>query len=297
MLIGGDSAARQRETVLFMPLQSAWGITMNKKELPVGVFDSGVGGVSVLRELVRLMPGERYLYFGDSANAPYGTKQLGQVREMTVRNVEYLLQQGVKSIVVACNTATSAAVADLRKMYPDLPMVGIEPAIKPAARQNPGGRVIVMATPMTLRQEKFLKLMNRYTDQADIIPLPCPGLMEYIERGELDGEDLQGYLEERFSLAGMESAQAVVLGCTHYPFVRTAIQQAAGPAVRIYDGGFGTAKEMKRRLQEAGLLCDTADGCGVTFQNSYTDRTAKEKERRLCEKLLLADGITNVNFF
>lgn len=270
---------------------------MDRKKLPIGVFDSGVGGISVLRELVKLMPEEQYLYFGDSANAPYGTKQLEQVRQMTVNNIEYLLQQGVKSIVVACNTATSAAVADLRKTYPDLPLVGIEPAIKPAVQENPDGRVVVMATPMTLRQEKFRNLMNRYTDQADIVPLPCPGLMEYIERGNLDGEDLHRYLTELFSSVNQERINAVVLGCTHYPFARSAIQRVVGPKVKIYDGGLGTAREMKRRLQEAGLLCDSGNRGGVTFQNSYTEIEAMAKERKLCEKLLATDGTANVNFF
>lgn len=262
---------------------------MDKKRLPVGVFDSGVGGISVLRELVRLMPEEQYLYFGDSANAPYGTKGLEQVRELTINNIKSLLEQGVKAVVVACNTATSAAVADLRKMYPELPLVGIEPAIKPAAEQNPGGRIIVMATPMTLRQEKFCKLMGRYEDRAQIVPLPCPGLMEYVERGNLAGEDLQKYLTELFWSVDHEPMDAIVLGCTHYPFARPAIRQVVGAEVKIYDGGPGTAREMKRRLQEAGLLRDTTGTGRVIFENSYSDPDKMAREQRLCDKLLALD--------
>lgn len=262
---------------------------MDRKRLPIGVFDSGVGGISVLRELIRLMPEEQYLYLGDSANAPYGTKALEQVRKMTIQNIEALLEQGVKSVVVACNTATSAAVADLRKMYPDLPLVGIEPAIKPAAEQNPGGRIIVMATPMTLRQEKFCKLMGRYEDRAQIVPLPCPGLMEYVERGNLAGEDLQKYLTELFWSVDDEPMDAIVLGCTHYPFARQAIRQVVGTEVKIYDGGAGTAREMKRRLQEAGLLQESAGTGRVIFENSYTDPDAMAKEQKLCERLLKLD--------
>lgn len=258
---------------------------MDRKRLPIGVFDSGVGGVSVLRELVKLMPGEKYLYFGDSQNAPYGTKGLEQVRQLTMKNIENLLEQGVKSVVVACNTATSAAVADLRKKYPDLPLVGIEPAIKPAVEQNPGGRIIVMATPMTLRQEKFCRLMKRWERQAQIVPLPCPGLMEYVERDHLEGEDLQKYLTELFWSVDHEPMDAIVLGCTHYPFARTAIEQVVGRQVKIYDGGLGTAREMKRRLQEAGLLIGNRENGRVIFENSFSDPDKKNRERKLCEKL------------
>lgn len=261
-------------------------VEMEKNRRPIGVFDSGVGGVSVLRELVKLMPQEHYLYFGDSANAPYGTKEPAETRSLTIRNVEYLLEQEVKSVVVACNTATSAAVADLRKMYPELPLVGIEPAIKPAAEQNPGGRIVVMATPMTLRQEKFRKLMGRYEQQARIVPLPCPGLMEYVERGNLEGEDLRKYLTELLWTVGDEQIDAIVLGCTHYPFARKMIQELVGEAVAIYDGGPGTAREMKRRLQVAGLLSDSQNKGSIIFENSYTDPLAREREERLCKMLL-----------
>ena len=158
---------------------------------PIGVFDSGVGGISVLRELVKIMPEEHYLYLGDSLHAPYGTKDIEEVRTLTIQNVDRLLELGAKSIVIACNTATSAAVAVLRKMYPELPLVGIEPAIKPAVLAKENSRIVVMATPMTLRQEKFQTLMSRYDAMARIVPLPCPGLMEFVERGELESDALR----------------------------------------------------------------------------------------------------------
>lgn len=253
-----------------------------KSSQPIGVFDSGVGGISVLRELVKIMPQEDYLYFGDSKNAPYGTKKLEDVRELTIHNVEFLMEQGAKSIVVACNTATSAAVAVLRKKYPDLPLVGIEPAIKPAATQKPEARIVVMATPMTLRQEKFQKLMERYEKKIQIVPLPCPGLMEFIERGDLEGEGLRKYLTELFWSVDQEPIDGIVLGCTHYPFARKMIQKVVGEQVTIYDGGPGTAREMKRRLAEAGLLNEQKERGGVRFLNS---RNTVE-ELALCERLL-----------
>lgn len=249
---------------------------------PIGVFDSGVGGISVLRELVRIMPNEDYLYLGDSEHAPYGTKSLQEVRQLTLDNIDCLLAKGAKSIVVACNTATSAAVAILRKKYPELPLVGIEPAIKPAVLHKPDSNIVVMATPMTLRQEKFQNLMRQYEDQAHIIPLACPGLMEFVERGDLDSKELHGYLTELLWTVGEEHIDSIVLGCTHYPFAKEMIAKVVGDSVTIFDGGFGTAREMRRRLEVAGLLTDASSKGDVEFMNS---RDTKE-ERELCEFLL-----------
>ncbi len=254
---------------------------MKNREV-IGVFDSGVGGISVLRELIKVMPNENYLYFGDSEHAPYGTKTLEEVRALTIENVQVLLGKGAKSIVVACNTATSAAVAVLRKMYPDLPLVGIEPAIKPAVLACPGQRVVVMATPMTLCQEKFQKLMQKYEENAQIIPLPCPGLMEFVERGDLESEELHKYLAELLWGVQKDKISAIVLGCTHYPFTREIIAEVVGKEVLIFDGGNGTAREMRRRLMEAGRLTDASSQGRVEFLNSRNTK----KEQELCRFLL-----------
>lgn len=243
---------------------------------PVGVFDSGVGGISVLRELCKVMPEENYIYFGDSINAPYGTKPLEEIRRLTIANVEFLLMQGAKGIVVACNTATAAAVRVLRNMYPDIPLVGIEPALKPAALQPGHPTVLVMATPMTIQLEKYKTLMMRYEQKADIIGLPCPGLMEFVETGNTDGEDLKQFLEELLS-PYLREIDSIVLGCTHYPFVRRMIEELAGERVRIFDGGNGTAREMCRRLTKAGLRTSRRERGTVTFENSL----AKEEEIEL----------------
>lgn len=253
------------------------------KEHPIGVFDSGVGGISVLRELYKIMPKENYIYFGDSRNAPYGTKALEEIRHLTVTNVQFLLSQGAKGIVVACNTATAAAVRILRRMYPDIPLVGIEPALKPAALQPGHPTVLVMATPMTIKGDKYKSLMMRYEQKADIIGLPCPGLMEFVETGNTDGDDLKAFLESLLS-PYLREIDAIVLGCTHYPFVRELIQQIAGERVRIYDGGNGTAREMRRRLAEAGLLtARTAQGV-VAFENSLATEEEIELSRTLFQK-------------
>lgn len=253
-----------------------------QKEQPVAVFDSGVGGISVLRELVKVMPNEDFIYYGDSENAPYGTKTLEEVRELTCRHAKELFEGGAKGLVVACNTATSAAVRVLREQYPYIPIVGIEPAVKPAVKSKEHPRVLVMATPMTIREQKFHKLMARYQDEAEILPLPCPGLMNFVERGDLNGEDLQAYLKELLYEFQDQKVDAVVLGCTHYPFVREMIQRTLGDGVKIFDGGEGTAREMKRRLKEAGLLNDKKEKGTIEFRNSLpeSDKIA------LCKKLL-----------
>ena len=218
--------------------------------MPIGFLDSGVGGLSVMREAIKIMPNENYIYFGDSKNAPYGTKPTKEIRDLTFKVVEFLLDKGIKGLVVACNTATSAAVSELRKTYPDLPLVGIEPAIKPAVEMNNGGKVLIMATPMTIKQEKFNLLLNKYKDKAEIIPIPCAGLMEFIEKGILSGDELEEYLIEKLCVYKREEIDSIVLGCTHYPFVRDSIKKVVGHEIAIIDGGEGTVREIKRRLKE-----------------------------------------------
>lgn len=251
------------------------------KENPIAVFDSGVGGISVLRELIRIMPNEDFVYFGDSKNAPYGVKDKEEVQRLTVDCAENLFAQGAKGLVVACNTATSAAVRVLREMYPYIPIVGIEPAVKPAVLFMEYPRVLVMATPMTIREDKFHRLMERYEKEAQIIPLPCPGLMDFIERGDLDGEDLHKYLVDLLYSYSDNQVDAAVLGCTHYPFARKQIQRVLGDKVKIFDGGEGTAREMRRRLKENGLLCGEPKQGTIVFENSLEDGSKLELCRRL----------------
>ena len=223
----------------------------------VGVFDSGLGGISVLRSLVAELPHEGFRYFGDSAHAPYGEKSEAEVLELSRAIVERFLADGAKAIVIACNTATSAAAATLRAAHPDVPIVGIEPALKPAARAFPRGRILVMATEMTLQLDKYHDLARAWGGECEVVPVPCPGLAARIERGDLDAPDLAEMIEGLVgSYAG--SVDAVVLGCTHYPFVRTQIERVLGPGVAFFDGGAGTARQLRKRLSDEGLLA--ADG-------------------------------------
>ena len=228
---------------------------MARKEDYIAVFDSGVGGISVLRQLVRQMPGEKYLYFGDSANAPYGTRSTEEIRQLVLNVAEHLLKKGIKALVVACNTATSAAIDLLRRTYPDLIIVGIEPAVKLAANRFPNGTIGVMATPVTLREEKFNHLMHQFEDSCTILKLPVPGLPELIEEGKGNAPETDDLLLQILG-PWRGKLDAVVLGCTHYPFASQAIRRVLGERADLIDGGEGTARETRRRLQEAGLLLD-----------------------------------------
>lgn len=238
----------------------------------IGVFDSGLGGISVLRACTALLPQEDFLFFGDSANAPYGEKDLAQVQALTLAGIDHLLAQGVKAVVVACNTATSAAIALLRSRHPGLPIIGIEPAVKPAAQARDSSQVIVMATPLTIHEDKYQRLAAAFCHQADVISLPCKGLAEMVEQGRWEGEALDAYLQELFLPFRYCNVDYIVLGCTHYPFVRRAIRKNFGRPVEIIDGSDGTARQLRRQLEGAGLLAQRGTPGRVTFQNSLPDR-------------------------
>lgn len=245
---------------------------MAVKTDPIAVFDSGMGGISVLKEMTRIMPEEDFIYFGDSLHAPYGTKTTEEVRRLTIGHIRNLIEhKHAKAIAVACNTATSAAVRILRDMYPNVPLVGVEPAIKPAVFACKNPRILVMATPITLKEEKFHNLEALYDAQAEIYPLPCPGLMEFVEQGILEGEELDTFLKDKITPYLDKHLTGIVLGCTHYPFVRKEIRAIAGPSVEIFDGSLGTARELLRRITVAGLHRQDSHVGTVTFLNSSKD--------------------------
>ncbi len=255
---------------------------MDKREAPIAVFDSGMGGVSVLRELIKIMPDENFYYFGDSKNAPYGTKSTEKVRELTISHVEDFMKMGAKGVVIACNTATSAAVRVLRQMYPELPLVGIEPAVKPAVEKYPEGNILVMATPITIREEKLHHLIEKFGGNANVIPLACPGLMDFVEAGNIDSPELRGFLRDLLE-PYQGNLDAVVLGCTHYPFVGKVIAEILGADVEIFDGGAGTAREMRRRLEVEGLLKEPCKQRGNVI---FCDSNEAKNREELFEKLL-----------
>ena len=245
---------------------------MYTKDDYIAVFDSGVGGISVLRQLRKIMPEENYIYYGDSANAPYGSRPTDEVRQLTLAAAEKLTTEyPVKALVVACNTATAAAIKVLRRTYPDLIVVGIEPALKLAADSFPGGRLGVLATEVTLREEKFDALVHRFEQDCTVHKIPAPGVVNLIEAGKNDSPEMLDLLETILA-PYVGKLDALVLGCTHYPFVARNIASIMGPGTVLLHGGKGTAKETRRRLREAGLLrsgegtvtiCNSADDPGM----------------------------------
>ncbi|NLD83187.1 MAG: glutamate racemase [Clostridiales bacterium] len=232
---------------------------------PVGMFDSGVGGISVLRQAVKQLPHERFIFFGDTAHAPYGTKTKEAVLALAKQVVDMLLLEGCKAVVIACNTATSAAAAALRAEYQDLPIIGMEPALKPAQALRRDGVVLSLATPGTIAGEKYARLYSLYGE--GVISLPCPGLMEFAERGEWTGDRLQAYLSALFAPYLNQRVEAVVLGCTHYVFLKKAIA-AFFPGIPLIDGNEGTVRELKRRLAERQLLAPEDAPGGVRLLSS-----------------------------
>ena len=257
---------------------------MNKKSDPIAVIDSGMGGITVLRKLYKLMPDENYIYFGDSANAPYGVKSTDEIRQLTVDGFEMLKNMGAKAIVIACNTATSAAAAGLREKYPDFPIIGLEPAVKPAALSMEQPVVLVLATPLTLRESKYLKLVERFEGEATFIPLPAPELVRFIESGNLDSPEEIAYLEKILMPYAGNKVDAVVLGCTHFPFARRQIQRILGDEVLVFEGGKGAARHCKRLLESKNLLADDGQEGRVTFLNSDESKVA------LCKKMFFYKG-------
>ena len=239
----------------------------------VGVFDSGAGGISVLREMTELLPGERFLYFGDSACAPYGSRDADWIRKRAVGITKMLLDLGVKAVAIACNTATAAAVQTIRGIWPDVPVIGVEPALNVAVRMHEGSRFLVMATEVTLGLEKYNALSHRLEREAEFYPLACRGLAAEIEKGDAALES-RGTLLRELRLPYRGRVDGVVLGCTHYPLIRGEIREVLGD-LPLYDGGEGTARELARRLAESGLAAQ--DGEEAPAPVFLSSRPTKEQ--------------------
>ncbi|MGA9665570.1 MAG: glutamate racemase [Gallionella sp.] len=220
---------------------------------PIGVFDSGVGGLSVLREIRRELPGEDLLYVADSAHAPYGDKPAELIEARTIAIADFLTSRHAKAIVVACNTATGVAIKKLRSRF-SLPIIAMEPAIKPAAAHTRSGVIGVLATSRTIASDNFAKLHDRFRTDAKILLQACPGLVEQVESGRLSDEKTRALIALYVSPLLEQQVDTIVLGCTHYPFLAPLIREIAGPTVAIIDPSAAIARELRRRLSVAGLL-------------------------------------------
>jgi len=229
-------------------------------DAPVGVFDSGVGGLSVLREIRQLLPAESLLYVADSGHVPYGEKSPDYIRARSLAISEFLLGQGAKALVLACNTATAAAVAELRGRYPQLPIIGMEPAVKPAAAATRSGVVGVLATTGTLKSAKFVALLDRFAGNVRVITRPCPGLVERIEAGELNGAGTRELLRSWVEPLLAEGCDTLILGCTHYPFIKPLLRELVPASVSLIDTGAAVARRLRQLLAERDLLAVGGEG-------------------------------------
>ncbi len=231
------------------------------KNAPIGVFDSGVGGLSVLREIQTLLPDETLLYVADSGHVPYGEKTAEFIRQRSTVITDFLLEQGAKALVVACNTATAAAIVELRAQYPELPIIGMEPAVKPAAAATRSGVVGVLATTGTLQSAKFAALLDRFASDVRVITRPCPGLVELIEAGELHSDVTRQLLRSYVDPLLAEGCDTLILGCTHYPFIKPLLLELVPPSVTLIDTGMAVAKQLQRLLGERDLLAQGPAQC------------------------------------
>jgi glutamate racemase len=230
------------------------------RDQPIGVFDSGVGGVSVLREIRRELPAEDLIYLADSAYTPYGDRPAAVITERSIAMVTLLERGGVKAVVVACNTATGIAVDALRARFA-MPVVAIEPAVKPAAARTRTGVVGVLATTQTLASQRFTKLVATHAAGVRVVTQPSPGLVERVEAGELSTASTRSLVEQYVRPLLDNGADTIVLGCTHYPFLSAVIQDVAGPSITVIDPAVAVARELRRRLEAGDLLApDTHAG-------------------------------------
>jgi glutamate racemase len=223
-------------------------VLKNTAQGPLGIFDSGVGGLSVLREIRRTLPGEDLVYVADQAHVPYGPRTMEQVRAFSRGIVEYLLGRGAKLVVVACNTASAAALQHLRERYAEVPFVGLEPAVKPAAEKTQSGVVGVLATPATFQGELYHRTVDRFASGVTVLQDTCPGLVAQIESGQIDHPETRRILDQALQPMLARSVDRIVLGCTHYPFVIPVIREIVGPGVQIIDPAPAVARQVERVL-------------------------------------------------
>lgn len=225
------------------------------RDAPVGVFDSGVGGLSVLRHVRDLLPAEALLYVADHAWCPYGPRPDGEIRERAGVLTDWLVRQGAKAVVVACNTATAVAVAELRRRHePAIPIIGMEPAVKPAAAATRNGIVGVLATAGTLASTRYSALLARFAADIEVVSRPSPELVALVEAGDIDSPLARARVAHCLAPLLAAGADTVILGCTHFPPLRPLIEEQAGPTVAVIDTGSAVARQLQRRLGPLGLL-------------------------------------------
>ncbi|MGD8909889.1 MAG: glutamate racemase [Chromatiales bacterium] len=263
--------------------------------LPIGIFDSGIGGLTVLRHIREQMPTESLIYVADRGHLPYGSKTNEFIQSRAIAISEFLLSQPVKAIVIACNTATAASVHTLRERY-DLPIIGMEPGVKPAIQQSRNGIIGILATEGTLGSGKFRILLERHANGSDVFIKPCHGWVEHIETGNRSGTITRGIIEETVAPLLAKGIDTLVLGCTHYPFLMENIREVAGDEILIIDTGLAVATHLQHRLAENDLLCDPSSTPEVSFWCSGPHEEMRELLTRFWDskpKLMTLPDQTN----
>jgi glutamate racemase len=233
----------------------------------IGFFDSGIGGVTVLKEALKILPDEEYIYYADTSNVPYGTKNKNEVRKYIFNAVDFLTSKGIDALVIACNTATSIAVKDLREKY-DFPIIGMEPAVKPAIQKCGDKRVLVTATPLTIKEEKYRNLISRVDAEHIVDSLALPELVEYAERFIFEEDIIIPYLKNKLSHFNLNEYGTLVLGCTHFLFYKNYFKKIIPPEIDIVDGNRGTVRHLKNILQQNGLTGQKNKQGSVLFYSS-----------------------------
>jgi len=247
----------------------------------IGIFDSGVGGLSVLREIRALLPSQPAIYFADQGHVPYGSRRIEEVRAFAHAITDYLLDQGARLIVVACNTASVAALQSLRQAYPRIPFVGMEPAVKPAAESSHSGKVGVLATAATFQTAMYASVVERFAQGVTVLEDPCIGLVDHIENGNLDGAQSRSILENALHPMVAAGVDTIVMGCTHYPFVIPLIQEIVGPEVRVIDPAPAIARQTRRMLETHDLLITSRRKAAVRYITSGDPRVFRRALRQL----------------
>ncbi len=254
---------------------------MTDNDQPIGIFDSGVGGLSVLREIRSLMPNENIIYFGDQGHVPYGPRPMRQIQDFSEGITRFLLKQRSKIIVVACNTASAAALKHLRETFPDVQFVGMEPAVKPAAEKTQTGKVGVLATPATFQGALYASVVERFANGVELFQNTCSGLVQQIEMGNLNGDETRRILEDALHPMLEKNIDTVVLGCTHYPFVIPLIERIAGEKVRVIDPAPAVARQVKRLVEAGGMANQNGQDGKIRFITSGEVDSAKSILRAL----------------
>lgn len=247
---------------------------------PIGIFDSGIGGLTVLKKIIEVLPNEQYLYYADVDNVPYGIKPKNDVKKYVKKAIEFFISKKVKAIVIACNTATSVAIADLREKY-SIPIIGIEPAVKPAIEKRNNKKVLIMATPITIKEEKLQNLIKNLNATEFVDSIDMPELVRFAEKMEFESDEVNEYIKKRLSIYNLEDYSILVLGCTHFPLFKKVLSQIFPSKIQIIDGSIGVANRLKDILEKSNALGNNKLSINYYHSGRLADEKTIQKYNRI----------------